>query len=65
MKTTLQIPAGLLDDAMRAGGCRTKTATVVFALEELIRRARREKLLAMRGALPGFSIDLDTLRDRR
>ena len=65
MKTTLQIPLGLLDDAMRSGGYKTKTATVVHALEALVRNAKREKLQSLRGAMPDFSLDLDALRSRQ
>ena len=35
MKTTLDLPVDLLEEAMRAGRCPTKTATIVMALEQL------------------------------
>ena len=64
MKTTLDLPPKLIDEAMRAGNCRTKTAAIVLALEQFIRVEKLARLRAMRGSMPGFSLDLDTLRGR-
>lgn len=64
MKTTLDIPQDLLNEAMRSGGFPTRTATIIGALEQLIRSVRLEKLRNARGALPRFALDLDTLRSR-
>lgn len=64
MKTTLDLPADLLDDAMRAGKCATKTATIVLALKELVRREKVARLRSMRGSMPDFNLDLDALRAR-
>ena len=54
----------LLDEAMKLGKCPTKTATIVVALEQMIRSAKLARLRQMRGAIPDFSLDLDTLRGR-
>jgi hypothetical protein len=65
MKTTLDLPSDLLDAAMRAGGCGTKTGTIILALEQLVRREKLARLRAMRGTMPDLSLDLDTLRGRK
>lgn len=44
MKTTLDVPESLLNDAMRISGAKTKRAAVMAALEELIRRGRMQTL---------------------
>lgn len=64
MKTTLDLPDGLLDEAVRIGKRGTKTATIVLALQELIRREKLARLQSMRGSMPGFHLDLDVLRAR-
>ena len=64
MKTTLDLPDGLLDEAVRAGKRGTKTATIILALQELIRREKLSRLQSMRGSMPGFNLDLDVLRAR-
>ena len=37
MKTTLDLPVNLLEEAMRVGKCGTKTATIIRALEQMVR----------------------------
>ena len=64
MKTTLDLPVELLDSAMAAGKCRTKTAAIILALEQLVRTSRMAKLRAHRGRIPDFGLDLDSLRSR-
>lgn len=64
MKTTLDIPEQLLQDAQKSSGQPTKTATIVLALEQLIRLSRLAELRARRGSMPSFSIDLDVTRGR-
>ncbi|MBA2441568.1 MAG: type II toxin-antitoxin system VapB family antitoxin [Rubrobacter sp.] len=49
MRTTLDIDAKLLEDALRISGERTKTATVEAALREYVRLKRKEMLLSLRG----------------
>lgn len=64
MKTTLDIPQNLLNEAMRSGGFPTRTATIIGALEQLIRSIRLAELRNARGAMPKFALDLDSLRSR-
>lgn len=44
MRTTLDIPAGLVEEARDAIGFKSKTDTVVFALKEVVRRSRLQDL---------------------
>ena len=64
MRTTLDIDARLLRDAMIRARLRTKTETVERGLQELINAERRRKLIAARGT--GYGMSLRTfLRARR
>jgi hypothetical protein len=44
MRTTLDLPDGLVEEARDAIGYKSKTDTVVFALKEIIRRKRKDEL---------------------
>ena len=44
MRTTLDLPTGLVEEARDAIGFKSKTDTVVFALKEIIRRKRKDEL---------------------
>lgn len=63
MRTTLDIPENLLNEAMRVTHTETKTAVIVLALEELIRKARIAELKQFKGKIE-LDIDLDNLRSR-
>ena len=51
MKTTLNIPEDLIKKAMSLAKHRTKTETVVVALQEYIRQKEIEKILGQEGKL--------------
>ena len=51
MKTTLNIPEDLIRKAMSLAKHKTKTETVVVALQEYIRKKKIEKILASEGRL--------------
>jgi len=51
MKTTLNIPEELIKTAMSLSEFRTKTKTVIVALQEYIRLKKIEKILANEGKL--------------
>ena len=57
MRTTLDLPQDLLDEARAALGFKSKTDTIILALRELVRRQRLEELKALMGRaatrLPG------------
>lgn len=62
MRTTLDIPELLIDEARRTLGFKSKTDTVVLALKELIRRRRIEDLKDLMGHV---RLDIDLARSRR
>jgi Arc/MetJ family transcription regulator len=62
MRTTLDIPAELLDEARTALGFTSKTDTIVLALRELVRKHRLEEL---KGLLGKVTLDVDVPRSRR
>ena len=47
MRTTLDLPAGLVEAARDAIGFKSKTDTVVFALKEVVRRSRVDNFKAL------------------
>lgn len=63
MRTTLDIPEDLLEEARRILGFKSKTDTVVLSLQELIRRRRIEELKSMMGSVK-LEIDLQDSRRR-
>jgi Arc/MetJ family transcription regulator len=63
MKTVLDIPQKLIDEAMRLTGATTKSQLVKDALQAEIDRAKRKKLITKKGSLD-LDIELDILRDR-
>jgi len=62
MRTTLDVPEELLDEARRAAGFRTKRETVISALEELVKKAKREQLRHLAGKM---NLRIDLARSRR
>lgn len=52
MRTTLDIDAELLDQAIRATGAPSKTVAVRLGLEALVDQAARQRLKALRGKIP-------------
>jgi Arc/MetJ family transcription regulator len=62
MRTTLDLPEDLLDEARAALGFKSKTDTIILALRELVRRQRLEELKALMGRV---RLDVDTARSRR
>ena len=63
MRTTLDLPAPLIDEAMKATHQRTKTAVIVTALEDLVRKSRIRGITKFKGKVD-LDIDLNTLRKR-
>jgi len=62
MRTTLDLPADLIEEARTALGFNSKTDTVVLALRELVRRRRLDELKALLGHV---RLDVDIPRSRR
>ncbi len=64
MRTTLNLPEELLNDAMKVTRTGTKTGVIVLALRELIRKSKISDLKKYKGQVD-LEIDLAELRDRR
>jgi len=62
MRTTLNLPDALVDEARRLLGFTSKTDTVVLALTELVRRRRLEELQALLGDV---ELEIDVPASRR
>lgn len=63
MRTTLDIPESLIEEARRLLGFKSKTDTVILSLRELIRRRRIEELKELMGSVD-LELDLDSSRRR-
>lgn len=63
MRTTLDLPENLLKEAMKLSRTNTKTAVIVKALEELVRKSKLSGLKKYKGKIE-LDIDLDKVRDR-
>ncbi len=63
MRTTLDLPEGLVEEARSALGYSSKTDTVVFALREVVRRSRIEDLKRLMSRIE-FDFDPTKLRKR-
>lgn len=63
MRTTLDIPEPLIEEARRLLGFKSKTDTVVLSLKEMIRRKRIEDLKDLMGSIR-LEIDLPHSRRR-
>ena len=63
MRTTLDLPAPLLKEALKVSHQRTKTAVIISALEDFVRKNRIQGLKRFKGKVE-LDIDLDRLRER-
>ncbi len=63
MRTTIDIPDGLLEEARRLLGFKSKTDTVTLSLRELVRRRRLDELKEMMGSIK-LRIDVPASRRR-
>lgn len=63
MRTTLDLPEPLIKKAMKVSHQKTKTAVIVTALEDLVRKSSLQGLKSFRGKV-ALDIDLDALRKR-
>ncbi len=62
MRTTLDLPDGLVEEAQRLLGFKSKTDVVVVSLQDLIRRRRIDELKSLFGHV---QIDVDVPKARR
>ncbi|MFZ5860003.1 MAG: type II toxin-antitoxin system VapB family antitoxin [Spirochaetota bacterium] len=63
MRTTLDLPENLLQEAMVLTKIKTKTQVIKTALENLIQKEKIKGIKRYYGKVD-LGIDLDTLRDR-
>ena len=64
MRTTLDLPEDLLDEAMEITHTDTKTGVIVLALKELVRKSKIYDLKKYKGKID-LNINLDEIRDRK
>ena len=64
MRTTLDLPEELIDEAMKATKINTKTKVIITALEDLIRKSRISGLKAFKGKVD-LGIDMNDVRGRQ
>ncbi len=63
MRTTLDLPENLLKEAMKVTHTGTKTAVIIKALEEIVRKSKISGIKKYKGKID-LDIDLNELRDR-
>lgn len=63
MRTTLDLPDVLVQDAMKASHQKTKTAVIITALQDLVRKNRLQALRQFRGRVD-IDLDLNAVRKR-
>ena len=64
MRTTLDLPDKLVDEAMQVTRIKTKTKVIIVALEQLIRRTKLSEIKEFKGKID-LGIDLETIRGRK
>lgn len=64
MRTTLDLPEDLVEEAMKATNIKTKTKVIVAALEQLIRKSKIAGIKDYKGQVD-LDIDLNELRGRK
>jgi Arc/MetJ family transcription regulator len=64
MRTTLDLPEDLINEAMKATRIKTKTKVIITALEDLIRKSKISGLKEFKGKVD-LDIDIDALRGRQ
>jgi Arc/MetJ family transcription regulator len=64
MRTTLDLPEDLVEEAMKATNIKTKTKVIVEALEQLIRKSKISEIKNYKGKID-LDIDLNELRGRK
>jgi hypothetical protein len=64
MRTTLDLPMPLMDQAIKVSNQKTKTAVIIEALEDFVRKSRIQGLKKFKGKVE-LDIDLDIVRGRK
>ncbi len=63
MRTTIDIPKELIEEAMKITKCRSKTALIKDALQQIIQQHKIQDLKKYNGRLD-IDVDLNVTRDR-
>lgn len=63
MRTTIDLPALLVEEAMKVSHQTTKTAVIIAALEDFVRKSKIQSLKKYKGKVQ-LDLNLDTLRKR-
>lgn len=63
MRTTLDLPEDLMQEALKATQAKNRTQVIIMALEELIRRHKLSQLKRFKGKVD-LDIDLNLSRGR-
>jgi len=63
MRTTLDLPENLLNEAMEVAHTKTKTKVITMALQELIRKRNIAKLKTYKGKVD-LKVDMNLIRGR-
>ena len=64
MRTTLDLPENLITEALKVSRKKTKTALIISALEDVVRKNRIQEIKRYKGKVD-LEMDLDSLRDRK
>jgi len=64
MRTTLDLPELLVNEALQLSNQKTKTGAIITALEAYVRSRRLARLKRFKGTVD-IDLDLSVLRDRR
>lgn len=64
MRTTIDLPEDLLNEAMKTAKIKTKTRVIIKALEELIQKSKISELKHFKGKVD-LDIDMNAVRDRQ
>jgi hypothetical protein len=64
MRTTLDLPKNLIAEALKVSRKKTKTALIISALEDVVRKNRIQEIKRYKGKVD-LEMDLDSLRDRK
>lgn len=63
MRTTLDLPNILVQNAMKVSHQKTKTAVIITALQDLVRKSRLQELREFKGKV-NLDMNLNVLRKR-
>ncbi|MDA3797751.1 MAG: type II toxin-antitoxin system VapB family antitoxin [Kiritimatiellae bacterium] len=63
MRTTIELPNKLVNDALSLSNVKTKKAVITIALEDFVRKQKIHEIKQFKGKI-NLNLDLDALRKR-